>query len=82
MIPPSPADWGVAVRGAEKLAATLAAGMDDALLFRELTTLRLDVPIKESLEDLEWKGVPEGPFLEFCARFGVDPDSINVHRWA
>jgi len=82
MIPPSPADWGVAVRGAEKLAATLAAGMDDALLFRELTTLRLDVPIKESLEDLEWKGVPEGPFLEFCARFGVDPESINVHRWA
>jgi 5'-3' exonuclease len=82
MIPPSPADWGVAVRGAEKLAATLAAGMDDALLFRELTTLRLDVPIEETLEDLEWKGVPEGPFLEFCARFGVDPESINVHRWA
>jgi 5'-3' exonuclease len=82
MIPPSPADWGVAVRGAEKLAATLAAGMDDALLFRELTTLRLDVPINETLEDLEWNGVPEGPFLEFCARFGVDPASINVHRWA
>jgi 5'-3' exonuclease len=82
MIPPSPADWGVAVRGAEKLAATLAAGMDDALLFRELTTLRLDVPIGETLDDLEWKGVPEGRFLEFCARFGVDPESINVHRWA
>ena len=82
MIPPSPADWGITVRGAEKLAATLAAGMDDALLFRELTTLRLDAPIDESLEDLEWKGVPEGRFLEFCSRFGVDPESINVHRWA
>lgn len=82
MIPPSPDDWGVKVRGAEKLAATLAAGIDDAMLFRELTTLRLDVPISESLDDLEWKGVPERSFNEFCAKFGVDPDSINVHRWA
>ncbi|MEX1038046.1 MAG: 5'-3' exonuclease H3TH domain-containing protein [Acidimicrobiia bacterium] len=82
MIPPSPDDWGVKVRGAEKLAATLAAGIDDAMLFRELTTLRLDVPISESLDDLEWKGVPERSFNEFCAKFGVDPDSINVHHWA
>ena len=82
MIPASPAEWGVSVRSAEKLAATLVAAMDDALLFRELTTLRLDVPLSESLEDLEWKGVPEARFKEFCARFGVEPDSINVHRWA
>jgi hypothetical protein len=70
------------VRSAEKLAATLVAGMDDALLFRELTTLRLDVPLSETLEDLEWKGVPRNRFEEFCARFGVEPGSINVHRWA
>jgi 5'-3' exonuclease len=82
MIPASPAEWGVSVRSAEKLAATLVAAIDDALLFRELTTLRLDVPLSESLEDLEWKGVPEARFKEFCARFGVEPDSINVHRWA
>ncbi len=82
MIPPSSAEWGVNVRSAEKLAATLVAAMDEALLFRELTTLRLDVPLSESLEDLEWKGVPRERFEEFCARFGVDPDSINIHRWA
>lgn len=82
LIPEDPADWGVQVRGAEKLAATLAEHRDDAYLFRELTTLRLDVPIEESLEDLEWRGVPKEVFYEFCGKWGWDPDAINVHRWA
>ena len=28
----------------------------DALLFRELSTLRVDVPLKENLNDLKWSG--------------------------
>lgn len=82
LIPEDPADWGVKVRGAEKLAATLAEHREEAYLYRELTTLRLDVPIEETLDDLEWKGVPEGRFRSFCDTWGFDPDSINVHRWA
>lgn len=82
MIPASADDWGLAVRGAAKLAATLVERMDDALLYRELTTLRLDVPIEESLDDLEWKGVPRAGFEAFCAKLGVAPDSINIHRWS
>ena len=82
LIPESHEDWGVKVRGGEKLAATLRERMADALLYRELTTLRLDVPIEESLEDLEWKGVPEAKFKEFCARLGVDPGMTRVERWA
>ncbi len=39
-----------------RLAETLAAGREDALLFRKLATLREDVPLKEKLDDLEWKG--------------------------
>jgi 5'-3' exonuclease len=81
LIPLDPADWGVNVRSADKLAATLRERMDDALLYRELTTLRLDVPIAESLADLEWKGVPEDEFNAFCAKLGIEPDSIRVHRW-
>jgi hypothetical protein len=64
------------------LAATLSANQEAAYLFRELTTLRLDAPIEESLEDLEWKGVPKDRFHEFCTSMGFDPDAINVHRWA
>ncbi len=41
---------------ATTLLENLQANYQDALLFRELSTLRLDVPLKESLKDLEWKG--------------------------
>ncbi|HUG08849.1 MAG TPA: 5'-3' exonuclease H3TH domain-containing protein [Acidimicrobiia bacterium] len=82
LIPADPADWGVRVRGAEKLAATLAQNQEVVYLFRELTTLRLDAPIPESLDDLHWPGVPEQRFREFCASMGFDPDAIDVHRWA
>ena len=82
LIPPDPVDWGVQVRGAQKLAESLAAHQDELYLYRELTTLRLDVPIEESLSDLEWKGVPEQRFRGFCGQMGFDADAINVHRWA
>lgn len=43
-IPKSVADWGVPLRGAEKLSATLRERWKDALLFRTLATLRTDRP--------------------------------------
>jgi 5'-3' exonuclease len=82
LIPESSADWEVAVRGADKLAATLSENRDLAHMYRELTTLRLDVPIEETLADLEWRGVPRPRFEQFCASVGFDPESIRVHRWA
>ena len=82
MIPEDSADWGVVVRGAAKLATTLAERREEAFLYRELTTLRLEVPIEESLDDLEWRGVPEERFRKFCAEMGIDADAINVHKWA
>ncbi len=82
LIPDDPAEWDLSLRGADKLAATLAGMRDTAYLYRELTTLRLDVPIKESLDDLEWKGVPEPRFREFCAGVGFDPDGFRIPRWA
>jgi 5'-3' exonuclease len=65
-IPASSADWDVKVRGAEALAATLAAQRADALLYRRLATLRTDVPLEESLADLRWRG-PDTPALEALA---------------
>ena len=82
LIPASAAAWEVTVRSAEKLAATLASNQELAHLYRELTTLRFDVPIEESLADLEWKGVPRERFEEFCATLGPEADGIRVHRWA
>lgn len=82
LIPADPSEWGVKVRGAEKLASTLAEHQEEVYLYRELTTLRLDVPLRESLSDLEWKGVPEDRFRAFCHQMGFDPDAVNVHLWA
>jgi 5'-3' exonuclease len=82
LIPESAADWEVTVRSGDKLAAVLRENQEAVHLFRELTTLRLDVPIEESLADLEWMGVPRARFEDFCTSVGFDPDSIRVHRWA
>ena len=70
------------MRSADKIAAVLRENQEAVHLFRELTTLRLDVPIEESLADLEWMGVPRPRFEAFCKSVGFDPDSIRVHRWA
>ena len=82
LIPESARDWEVTVRSGDKLAAVLRENQEAVHLFRELTTLRLDVPIEESLADLEWIGVPRARFEAFCKSVGFDPDSIRVHRWA
>lgn len=82
LIPEDPDDWEVEVRGAKKLAATLLERREEALLYRELTTLRLDVPIGETLDELEWQGVPEGIFREFCSGMGFEADQIRVDRWS
>ena len=55
-IPDDPRRWDVDVRGAGALAATLAARRADAMLFRELATLRLDVPVFVSIDELRWQG--------------------------
>jgi 5'-3' exonuclease len=56
-IPEDSADWEVTVRGAKALAASLAEHREAALLYRQLATLRLDVPLPEDLAQLEWQGV-------------------------
>src|SRR5262249_57984371 len=55
-IPPDSAQWGVTVRGADRLAATLREQTERALLFRRLATLRLDVPLPQTAEGLRWNG--------------------------
>ncbi len=80
-IPKNPASWTVPVRGADRLASTLAAHMDEALLYRKLATLVEDVPLKEELGDLEWKGVPRTEFSSWCDRVGVRELRERPKRW-
>jgi len=75
-IPDDPAAWDVKVTGAPRLAATLAGRRADALLYKRLATLVRDVPLAESLADLEYKGALREPFQELCAKLEVRP------RWS
>ena len=47
-IPPSEDDWDVKVRSAARLAETLRDHMDDALLFKDIATLRTDAEIPQT----------------------------------
>ena len=48
--------WGVNAANPAALARTLARDRDRALLFRELATLREDVPLFASVDELRWEG--------------------------
>ena len=59
--------WHPSIRKARLLSEALLSGWNDALLFRTLATIRLDVPVFNSVEDLRWKG-PHPNFAEHCER--------------
>jgi len=69
-IPKLAMEWDVAVRGAMRLATTLAEQREQALLFRELATLRADAPIGADVDALRWRG-PRADFAAWSARLGT-----------
>jgi 5'-3' exonuclease len=80
-IPPDPSDWKVKPRGAIQLAATLAEGRDDALLYRKLATLIDTIPLNDSLDDLRFRGVPRARFENWCDELGVNRLKKVPRRW-
>ena len=69
-IPDDAAAWDVKVRGAARLAGALAGARDDAALFRDLATLRTNVPLFDAVDELRWTG-PRAHFFDFCARINA-----------
>ncbi len=55
-IPKDPNKIPLGLGRATTLLGNLQNNYKDALLFRELSTLRTDVPLKETLADLKWQG--------------------------
>ncbi|MGE5242918.1 MAG: 5'-3' exonuclease [Betaproteobacteria bacterium] len=65
-----PADWTTWSVNASRpaaLAATLARERDKAFLFRDLATLRPDIPLFERVDELRWNG-PTPDFAAFARR--------------
>ncbi|HMK31335.1 MAG TPA: 5'-3' exonuclease H3TH domain-containing protein [Terriglobales bacterium] len=66
--------WHPSIRKARPLSASLFEGWNDALLYRELATLRLDVPVFDAVEELRWRG-PRPHFKQYCERM-KSPDLL------
>ena len=69
-IPKLASEWSVTVRGALRLATTLAEQREQALLFRVLATLREDAPIGVDVDGLRWRG-PRTEFAGWAERLGA-----------
>lgn len=81
-IPDDPAQWRADVRGRDRLAASLRERRKDAYLYRDLATVRTDVPIAESLADLEWRGARRDELASLCDAIGAPEIVDRVRRWA
>ena len=79
-IPKDPKKLGLGLGRATTLVENLGQNYKDALLFKELSTLREDVPLKENLKDLEWQGAY--PRLKkICHEFGDERIPERIPRW-
>jgi 5'-3' exonuclease len=55
-IPKDSREWGVKVTSASTLAETLHRDYDNAILFRQLATLRTEIKLFDDLDKLRWNG--------------------------
>jgi 5'-3' exonuclease len=79
-IPKDWREWHPSMRKARPLSESLFGAWDDALLFRTLATLRLDVQVLDTVDDLRWKG-PSPSFEEYSRRMRA-PDLLRRVRLA
>jgi 5'-3' exonuclease len=82
-IPKDAAKWkvpSISAGRASSLAESLSKNWEAALLFRKLATVRTDVPLKENLNDLKWRGA-RNELKEFCSNLGDEKIAPRVTKW-
>jgi len=80
-IPDDERQWALTVRGAASLAASLREHREQAYLYRRLATLRTDVPMTETLEDLRWRGARRAELTALCREIGDVSILERVSHW-
>jgi 5'-3' exonuclease len=78
-IPKDWREWHPSIRKARLLSESLFNSWSEALLFRTLATLRLDVPVFDTVEDLRWKG-PRPNCQDYCQRMKAPDLFVRVRR--
>ena len=82
-IPAGAAHWhlpAISPGRAASLADSLAQRREEALLYRQLATLRYDVPLPERLSDLQWQGAYRR-LKELCHALGDERIAARISRW-
>lgn len=80
VIPDDPKQFGLSAGRAARLAESLAAHRQEALLYRKLATLREDVPLGEKVADLEWQGA-RSRLKDLCREWGEAELPKRISRW-
>jgi 5'-3' exonuclease len=80
-IPDDHREWEVDVRGSHALADSIRAHRDEAMLFRVLATLRTDVPLTETLDDLRWRGGRRAELEALCEEIGEPEIAKRMPLW-
>lgn len=65
---------------ASSLTESLSQRREEALLYRQLATLRTDVPLKEKLSDLKWQGAFTR-LKKICHELGDERIPERIKRW-
>jgi 5'-3' exonuclease len=82
-IPDDPLKWkvnAISAGRATSLAESLSHRREEALLYKNLATVREDVPLTEKLNDLKWKGAY--PRLkELCHELGDEKIPLRISNW-
>jgi 5'-3' exonuclease len=79
-IPKDWKEWHPSIRRARGLSESLFGSWNDALLFRTLATLRLDVQVFDTVEDLRWRELQPN-FEDYCRRMKA-PELLRRARAA
>jgi 5'-3' exonuclease len=79
-IPEDPRQLGLPLGRATRLIESLRAHRQEAFLYRRLATLREDVPLKEELTDLAWRGATV-ELVALCRELGSEDLPKRITRW-
>ena len=79
---PTNAPWDVPVRGAAALQSILSQEYENALLYRQLATLRRDVPIDAAPDAVRWHGARRAEYEALCRELGSERLATLPHQWA
>jgi 5'-3' exonuclease len=82
-IPDDPGKWRlkpITPGRASSLTVSLSQRREEALLYRQLATLRTDVPMKDKLGDLKWLGA-YSQLKNICHELGDERIPERISRW-